>query len=109
VYGHLVTIDFSYNIPRKWTKDGSEVKKSDKPSDLDFAWLNLMYPPSNLKKFEQALSESMDSRISKDHRNSILKLYLDGEWDRVRSKIVSISNPKSSPSKKGVVGKMRTK
>ena len=35
-------------------------------------------------KFEQALSESMDSRISKDHRDSILELYLDGEWNRLR-------------------------
>ena len=109
MYGNIVTIDFSYNIPPRWTKDGSEVKKNNKPSDLDFAWLNLMYPPPDPKKFEQALSESMDSRISKEHRNSILKLYLDGEWERVRSKIVSVSNPKSTSSKKCVVSKMRTK
>jgi len=70
-----------------------------------------MYPPPDLTKFEQALSKSMDSRISKDHRASIMELYLDGEWERVRSKIASVSNPKSksSESKKGVVGKMLIK
>jgi len=62
-----------------------------------------MYPPPDPKKFERALSESMDSRISMDHRDSILELYMDGEWDRVRSKIASVSNPKSE---KGVWGKV---
>jgi len=65
-----------------------------------------MYPPPDPKKFERALSESMDSRISMDHRDSILELYMDGEWDRVRSKIASVSNPKSETSKKGVWGKV---
>jgi len=103
-----MTIGFSYRIPGRWTKDGTEVKRNNKPSDLEWAWLNLMYPPRDPKKFEQAISDSMDSRISKDHRDSILELYLDGEWERVRSKITSISNPKSN-SKKGVVGKMLIK
>jgi len=67
-----------------------------------------MYPPHDLTKFEQAMSDSMDSRISKDHRDSILELYLDGEWDRVRSKVASVSNPKSS-LKKGVLGRMLIK
>ena len=90
----LIDDDFSYRIRGEWCKDGTEVKKNNKPSDLDFVWLNLMYPPPDRTKFEQALSESMDSRISKDHRDSILQLYLDGEWDRLRSKIASVSNPK---------------
>jgi DNA-binding transcriptional regulator/RsmH inhibitor MraZ len=65
-----------------------------------------MYPPQDPAKFEKALSESIDSRISEEQRNAILKLYLDGEWDRLRSKIASVSNPKSETSKMGVVGKM---
>jgi len=105
MYG-VIDNDFSYHIRGEWTKDGTEVKKTNKPSDLDFTWLNLMYPPRDLTRFERALSESMDSRLSKDHRNSIVELYSDGEWDRVRSKIASVSNPKSKSSKKGFVGKM---
>ena len=73
---------------------------------MDFAWLNLMYPPRNSTKFEQALSESMDSRLSEDHRDSILKFYSDGEWDRVRSKIASVSNPRSKSSERGFVGRV---
>ncbi len=65
-----------------------------------------MYPPRDSTKFERALSESMDSRLSKDHRDKILEFYSDGEWDRVRSKIASVSNPKSKSSKKGFVGKV---
>jgi len=106
IYGYSVTIDFSYHIRPEWTKDGTEVKRNNKPSDLDLAWLNLMYPPRDPKIFEQALSKLMNSRISEEHRNSILKSYLDGEWDRVRSKIAMVSNPKSKFSISGVLGKM---
>jgi len=60
-----------------------------------------MYPTHDPTKFEQAMSVSMDSRISKEQRNAILKLYLDGEWDRVRSRILNDSNVQ------GVVCKMR--
>jgi len=60
-----------------------------------------MYPTHDPTKFEQALSVSMDSRISKEKRNSILKLYFDGEWDRVRSRILNVFNVQ------GDVGKTR--
>src|SRR5258705_7212852 len=101
----LIDNYFSYDIHCEWTEDGTEVNKTNKPSVVDIAWLNLMYPPRDSTKFERALSESMDSCLSKDHRDSILKLYSDGEWDRLRSKIASVSNPKSKFSKRGFWGK----
>ena len=105
----LIDNDLSYHIPHEWTNDGSEIKRNDNPSDVDFAWLNLMYPSHDAAEFEQALSKLMDSRISEEQRNSILRLYSDEEWDRVRSKILNIYDPKSKSSTKGVVGKMRAK
>jgi hypothetical protein len=91
-------ICFSYRISSNWTKDGSEVKRSYRPSTLDFAWLNLVYPAQDPAKFEQALS---DSGIE-EQRNSILTLYLDGEWEKLRSRL---STPKSASSNKGFLRK----
>jgi len=105
VYRHSLTIDFSYYIPREWTEDGSEVKKTNKPSEVDWAWLNLMYPPQKQIQFEQALSKcGID--FGKEHRESILRSYSEGEWERVRSKIISVSNLKANlkASKMWIVG-----
>jgi len=95
VYIHSLTIDFSYYISREWTEDGSEVKKNNRPSEVDWAWLNLMYPSPEQTQFEQALSKcGLD--FGKEHRGSIMRLYSEGEWERVRSKIISVSNPKAN-------------
>jgi len=105
VYRHSLTIDFSYYIPPEWTEDGSEVKKYNRPSEVDWAWLNLMYPSPEPTQFEQALSKcGID--FGKEHRESILRSYSEGEWERVRSEIERVSNPKanSKASKMWIVG-----
>jgi len=105
MYRHSLTIDFSYRIPPEWTEDGSEVKRNNKPSEIDWAWLNLMYPPQEQTQFEQALSKcGID--FGQEHRGSILRSYSEGEWEKIRSKIVSVSNPKANlkTSKLWIVG-----
>jgi len=101
VHEHSSTTDFSYHIRRKWTKEGLEVKKNNKPSDVDWAFLNLMYPPGEQTRFEQALS-GCGINLGKEDRGCILGLYLEGEWGRLRSKIEGVSNPK----KKRILGRI---
>jgi len=98
VYEHTLTIDFSYRIHPEWTKEGLDIKKSYKPSDIDWAFLNLMYPPPPREKirFERALSKC-GINLGKEDRGLILGLYLEGNWVKVRSKIESVSNPKKKP------------
>jgi len=94
-----------YRIPGEWTDDGSEFQRNNKPSEVDWAWLNLMYPPQDQKLFEDALSKC-GLNLNEECRKSILKLYLDGEWERVRSQLTRISNPSSN---KSIMGKMWSK
>ena len=95
MYEHTLTIDFSYCIHREWTKEGLEIKKSYKPSDVDLAFLNLMYPPREQTRFERALS-NCGIDLSKEDRGLILGWYSEGNWVKVRSKIESVSNPRAS-------------
>jgi hypothetical protein len=86
-HGDSLTIDFRYDIPKSWTKDGSEFKRNNKASVVDLAWLNLIYPPPKQKQFVQALSNCGIS-ISEESRELILKLYSD----------TRLTNPSSSGS-----------
>jgi len=71
---------------------------------MDWAWLNLIYPPHEQKLFEEALSKcGLD--LDEECRELIIKLYLDGEWERVRSQLTSITNPSST---KSIMGNLKS-
>jgi len=94
---HPLTIDSRYRIPQEWTNDGSEFQRNKKPSDTDWAWLNLVYPPCERAEFEEALSKS-GINLNEEHKELILKLYSDGEWERVRAQLTRASNLSSNKS-----------